>query len=251
MYTVVLCVTACYLRIYCCEPYMQITEIVEPEQKATSALIFLHGAGGSGPEMREIVESYIGNFSQFPNTRLIFPTASAVEFPAFPWNGQITNVWYSFNSLVRNHVINTSEMENSAKQLEKLIEQQVASGISHKKICLVGYSSGGMMSINFGYGYAKNLGCIGAISAYIPLNSVLYKKIPIQENNLCVRLPPLYMYSGGLDFIMWPSWITETANKLQHSGISVTYKFQWFGTHFINKDGLEYLFQFIEKSILS
>ncbi|CAH1397492.1 unnamed protein product [Nezara viridula] len=250
MIAIVVCVAACTFKLYCCDPSQQITEIVEPEQKATSAVIFLHGAGGSGPEIRGVVESYIGDLSQFANTRFIFPTARPASFPAFPWNGQIVNVWFTFNSIVENYIFNSDEMENSVQQLERLVEEQVASGIPHRNICLVGYSSGGMMSIYFGYGYARNLGCIGAISSYIASSSDIYEEIPKQGNNTCLRLPPFYIYAGALDCLTLPNWITAMANRLENIGIPVTYFFQWTGTHFINKDGVVGLFQFIKKSIL-
>ncbi|CAH1396357.1 unnamed protein product [Nezara viridula] len=250
MLTILMCVITCSLGLYCCNPNEQVTEIVEPAQKATSAVIFLHGAGGSGPQIREVVESNIGNFSQFPTTRLIFPTAKAVPLPGFPWNGQILNIWFSFTTLVENYSFNSDEMENSAKQIERLIEEQVAAGIPHRNICLAGYSSGGMMSIYFGYGYVKKLGCIGAISSYISSSSNVYNEISIQENNTCPRLPPLYLYGGALDFLTFPNWITGMANRLKDMGIQVTYLFQWTGTHYINKDGLVNLFQFIKESII-
>lgn len=40
-----MCVVVCTLGLYCCDPSEQLIEIVEPQQKATSAVIFLHGAG--------------------------------------------------------------------------------------------------------------------------------------------------------------------------------------------------------------
>ncbi|CAH1396358.1 unnamed protein product [Nezara viridula] len=242
------CVIVCFLSIYCCRPHEEITDVVEP-QHPTATLIFLHGAGESGPEIRRLVEKLSGGFSNYPNLRLVFPTAGAKTFSPFPWNGQVVNIWYNFDSLDIATKENNTQIHESAMVIEKLVEEQVLSGIPHKNICVAGFSSGGLMSLHLGYEYIKNLGCVGAMSAFLPTSSALYEKLINQRDEVVSDLPPLYISGGRLDFFILPKWMKTTVDAFQTGGVNVTSVSQLEASHFLTRKSVRGLLEFVQKTI--
>ncbi|XP_014294552.1 lysophospholipase-like protein 1 [Halyomorpha halys] len=243
------CVIVCFLSIYCCKPHEEITDVFEPESP-TAALIFLHGAGESGSEIRRLVERLSGGFSKYSNLRIIFPTAGAKSFSPFPWNGQVVNIWYNFDSLDIATKENVTQIGESASVIERIIEEQVLAGIPHKNICVAGFSSGGLMSLHLGYEYIKDLGCIGAMSAFLPTSSALYKKLIDQGNEVENDLPPLFISGGILDFFILPKWMKTTIDAFQSGGVNVTSVSQLEASHFLTMKSVGSFFDFVQQAIL-
>ncbi|CAH1396359.1 unnamed protein product [Nezara viridula] len=246
---VALCLISCTLSIYCCQPYQEITDIIESDQPPQSAVIFLHGTGESGRLMRETVESHIGSLAQYPSIRFIFPTAKAVQFHPFPWNGQITTSWIAANKAAIDCEVNYEVLDSSAGMIEKWIQDQVQSGIPQERICVVGYSNGGIMSLIYGYEYAKKLGCVGAIAGFLPRKTYLSLNVSSGENQIKRELSPLYLTGAEYDFIVAPSWVKETAEFYKSMGVQVVYNHQPTKSHFINTEALDGLFKFIVQTI--
>ncbi|XP_014294533.1 lysophospholipase-like protein 1 isoform X2 [Halyomorpha halys] len=207
--SVILCLLSCSLSIYCCEPFEEITEIIESELQPQSAVIFLHGTGESGPLMREIVESHIGSLSQYPSIRFIFPTAKAIPFRPFPWNGQITTSWIDGNVASIDCEVNYEVLDTSAALIDKWVQDQVLSGIPSDRIC------------NATRG----------------------------QNEIKTELPPLYLTGAAFDFIVFPSWVEETVQFYKSIGVRVIYNHQPLKSHFINTEALEGLLKFIVQTI--
>ncbi|XP_014294531.1 lysophospholipase-like protein 1 isoform X1 [Halyomorpha halys] len=247
--SVILCLLSCSLSIYCCEPFEEITEIIESELQPQSAVIFLHGTGESGPLMREIVESHIGSLSQYPSIRFIFPTAKAIPFRPFPWNGQITTSWIDGNVASIDCEVNYEVLDTSAALIDKWVQDQVLSGIPSDRICVVGYSNGATMSLVYGYEYAKKLGCVGGIAGFIPRTTNIRLNATRGQNEIKTELPPLYLTGAAFDFIVFPSWVEETVQFYKSIGVRVIYNHQPLKSHFINTEALEGLLKFIVQTI--
>ncbi|XP_014294551.1 lysophospholipase-like protein 1 [Halyomorpha halys] len=249
MSTNIICVLTCTLSFYCCPPSPLVTEIVEATERPATTVIFLHGTGESGPEAKTSVQKLIGSFSDVPNLRFVFPTARPIRFSPFPWNGQLSNTWYDINAFRLNSVENTRQIEESAEELKRIVDEQIRSGVPPHRICVVGFSRGGSMALHMGYEYIKDLGCVGVLSSWLPTTSKLFSRLLTTPKGVGRQLPPIYFSIGTLDPLVRQSWVESTAKLFRSAGIPTSLKVMSGTTHKLTKSAVQGLFKFIELTI--
>jgi predicted esterase len=123
-----------------------------------TALIFLHGSGGSGIELRTYLESFrieAFNYKTFRqitdenNMDIYCPTSKSIEYlPAF---GHPMNVWFNrslnFTNLGLNDTYeDTVEIQESINRIKKLINDIYD---KYDYIVLGGFSMGGGLTLYF------------------------------------------------------------------------------------------------------
>jgi phospholipase/carboxylesterase len=131
------------------------------EHKAT--VIWLHGLGDSGngfapiaPELR--LPDNLG-------VKFIFPHAPIR--PVTINNGMEMRAWYDIKSMDMESRADLEGVIDSAQRVEQLIRAEIASGIDSRKIMLIGFSQGGVISLHLGTRFTQPLAGIVALSTYM------------------------------------------------------------------------------------
>ncbi len=169
------------------------TIIIEPEETATTSVIWLHGLGADGNDFVPIVPEL--NLAPPPHIRFIFPHAPVRPITI---NGNMPmRAWYDIYSLSRMDQEDNAGIANSAQAVTELIEHEKAAGIDTQQIFLAGFSQGGAMALYTGLNYDQPLAGILALSCYLPnATSVSQTRHKANENT------PIFMAHGEQDEIL-------------------------------------------------
>lgn len=139
--------------------------IIEPEQPANAAIIWLHGLGADGHDFEPIVPHL--RFPENCAARFIFPHAPSI--PVTLNQGYVMPAWFDVSALddgSRN--INVPQLLASAMAVHKLIDREVAGGIDSERIVLAGFSQGGAVNYQAALTYDKPLAGLMALSSFFP-----------------------------------------------------------------------------------
>ena len=165
--------------------------IVEPKNCICDAtIIWLHGLGADGNDFVDIV-SQLG----LPAThkiRFIFPHAPYRDVTIN--GGMSMRAWYDLYSLEFDCNEDIAGIMQAKQYITTLIEQEIAAGISAKRIILAGFSQGGALALYIGLRFNEALGGIIVLSAYELLPLTLHKERP-QVN----KAIPIFMAHGMFD----------------------------------------------------
>ncbi len=141
------------------------TIVVEPAEQANAAVIWMHGLGADGHDFEPVVPEF--DLPPSLRARFIFPHAP--HRPITVNGGHVMRGWYDiveFNSLRQE---DAAGVRASARAIEALIAQQVASGIPAQRIVLAGFSQGAAIALHTALCYPQPLAGIIALSGYLPL----------------------------------------------------------------------------------
>lgn len=167
--------------------------IVESEQTATAAVIWLHGLGADGHDFEPIVPQL--NFSQRPNVRFIFPHAQVR--PVTINAGMPCRAWFdirTFSDPLREDV---DGMKMTNEYIHELINQQIAAGIASEKIVLAGFSQGGAMAMYSALTYDKPLAGVMGLSTLLGGSADLESsRLPANQNT------PMLLTHGHQDEVL-------------------------------------------------
>jgi phospholipase/carboxylesterase len=190
------------------------TIIREPNQTATSSVIWLHGLGADGNDFIDIVPEL-----QLPkefNVRFIFPHAP-VRPIAINANMQM-RAWYNIYSLGDLNQEDEPGIQASQTLVTELIEAEVNHGINTQNIFLAGFSQGGATALYTGLRYPKHLGGIIALSCYLPLSHKLTEQLNPANSNI-----PIFMAHGTLDPVLPCQLGEQTFQQLKQ----MNYPIEW------------------------
>lgn len=165
----------------------------EPLQPAQACVIWLHGLGSSGSNMRGVTQAFP---SMSIPIRHVF-----VDAPARPVtlnNHMVMPAWYDVTGLTLQDREDREGILQSEQAVDDIIAVQIAQGLPSHQIYLAGFSQGGAMSLLMGLRTERQLGGVIALSAYLPLQkecvSGTYKTLPI------------FMAMGTADPVVVPAW---------------------------------------------
>ena len=134
--------------------------VIEPNGKADSCLIWLHGLGADGHDFEPIVpELGLDDIA----LRYIFPHAPIR--PVSINNGEEMRAWYDFEP--HSETAGTTDMQDSAGAINAIIESQLNDGIPSERIVLAGFSQGGVIALYVGLRQHQRLGAIIGLSTYL------------------------------------------------------------------------------------
>lgn len=161
------------------------------------SIIWLHGLGADGQDFAPVVD----------NLRL--PVAVRYIFPHAPHRSVTLNggyemrAWYDiFTPFDPDTMLGENQsaredatgVRTSQIQIEALINQEIARGISPQHIFLVGFSQGGAIALHTALRLGTRLAGVLALSSYLPLaNSVTAETTPAS------KLSPIFMAHGRQD----------------------------------------------------
>ena len=185
------------------------TSIIKPEKNIsiTSAIILLHGYGGSGKDISMITL----NWKRFlPNTVFLCPDGH--EKCSINPNGY---QWFDSSNDDPNYIL--EESKKSEKKINEFIKEVKKNyNLKNSQICLSGFSQGCMMSINLGLTANENYNCIVGFSGKI-----------IDKNDLLKRKTSstkMLLMHGDMDTVVPPNNLLEAKDFMIRNNIQVETK---------------------------
>jgi len=173
--------------------------VIETAQNPRYSVIWLHGLGADGYDFEPIVEAM--ELPEEASIRFIFPHAPVRPVTI---NGGIPmRAWYDFRQMIPGQGENSQQIEESITQLTDLIRQQVESGIASDRICLAGFSQGGVIALLTALQCGMSLATVMGLSTYLPIQS----KISEQVSRL-----PVFLAHGRYDDVL-PYALGEKAHQ--------------------------------------
>ena len=185
------------------------TLIIKPEKNIsiTSAIILLHGYGGSGKDISMITL----NWKRFlPNTVFLCPDGH--EKCSINPNGY---QWFDSSNDDPNYIL--EESKKSEKKINEFIKEVKKNyNLKNSQICLSGFSQGCMMSINLGLTTNENYNCVVGFSGKI-----------IDKNDLIKRKTSstkMLLMHGDMDAVVSPNNLLEAKDFMIRNNIQVETK---------------------------
>ena len=185
------------------------TSIIKPEKNIsiTSAIILLHGYGGSGKDISMITL----NWKRFlPNTVFLCP--DGYEKCSINPNGY---QWFDLSNDDPNYIL--EESKKSEKKINEFIKEVKKNyNLKNSQICLCGFSQGCMMSINLGLTTNENYNCVVGFSGKIIDKKDLVKRKTSSTKMLLIH--------GDMDAVVPPNNLLEAADFMIRNNIQVDTK---------------------------
>ena len=191
------------------ESFVLNTYTDEPAQPAKACVIWLHGLGANGADMRGVVEAFP------PITmpiRHVF-----VDAPVRPVtinNHMPMPAWYDVTGLNLQDREDREGILASERAIDDIISAQIARGLGPQQIYLAGFSQGGAMALFMGLRSQRTLGGVIALSAYLPLQ----KECAAPKHADL----PIFMAMGTLDQVVMPDWTKLSYAFVKSQGCTQT-----------------------------
>ncbi|MCX7546133.1 alpha/beta hydrolase [Marinicella gelatinilytica] len=152
-------------------------------------IIWLHGLGADGHDFEPVVPQFNNPKHTF---KFIFPHAPVQ--PVTINGGMAMRAWYDITAMDINRQVDEAGITTSAKQINKLIAEQIKHGFKAEQIVLAGFSQGGAMALHIALTGPHKLAAVIALSCYLPIPEVLNKS-GIETN----KTTPFFMAHGEHD----------------------------------------------------
>ena len=185
------------------------TSIIKPEKNIsiTSAVILLHGYGGTGKDISMLTL----NWKRFlSNTVFLCP--DGYERCSINPNGY---QWFDLSNDDPNYIL--EESKKSEKKINEFIKEVKKNyNLKNSQICLSGFSQGCMMSINLGLTTNENYNCVVGFSGKIIDKKDLVKRKTSSTKMLLIH--------GDMDAVVPPNNLLEAKDFMIRNNIQVETK---------------------------
>ena len=185
------------------------TSIIKPEKNIsiTSAIILLHGYGGSGKDISMITL----NWKRFlSNTVFLCPDGH--EICSINSSGY---QWFDLSNNDPNYIL--EESKRSEKKINEFIKEVKKNyNLKNSQICLSGFSQGCMMSINLALTSNENYNCVVGFSG-----KIIDKKDLLKRKTSSTKM--LLMH-GDVDTVVSPDNLFEAKDFMIRNNIQVETK---------------------------
>ena len=185
------------------------TSIIKPEKNIsiTSAVILLHGYGGTGKDISMLTL----NWKRFlSNTVFLCP--DGYERCSINPNGY---QWFDLSNDDPNYIL--EESKKSEKKINEFIKEVKKNyNLKNSQICLSGFSQGCMMSINLGLTTNENYNCVVGFSG-----KIIDKKDLLKRKTSSTKM--LLMH-GDMDAVVPPDNLLEAKDFMIRNNIQVDIK---------------------------
>jgi len=209
------------------------TSIIKPEKNIsiTSAIILLHGYGGSGKDISMITL----NWKRFlPNTVFLCPDGH--EKCSINPNGY---QWFDSSNDDPNYIL--EESKKSEKKINEFIKEVKKNyNLKNSQICLSGFSQGCMMSINLGLTTNENYNCVVGFSG-----KIIDKKDLLKRKTSSTKM--LLMH-GDMDAVVPPDNLFEAKDFMIRNNIQVETKMIKNCDHHIPIEALSLALNYIKNN---
>lgn len=187
--------------------------VVEPNAKATAAVIWLHGLGADGHDFVPIVPEL--GLPPDLAVRFVFPHAPVR--PVTINHGMEMRAWYDITPNMRQQDV--AGIRASEQTVLRFLEREIAGGIPADRIVLAGFSQGGAITLHTGLRYPTALAGLMALSTYVPLpEQFAAEALPARRDT------PILMCHGRHDGMLPLQLGQWSRDVLRERGYDVTWK---------------------------
>ena len=187
--------------------------IIEPPQRASACVVWLHGLGADGHDFEPVVP-HLGAI--IAHTRFIFPHAPMR--PVTINGGAVMRAWYDIVAMRIERRADAAGVHDSQQRVAALLDAQVHAGIPAARIVLAGFSQGGAIALHTGLRYAQRLAGIMALSTYVALPEDSASEVSAANADV-----PIFMAHGVQD----PVVPLELAERSREHLRELGYTPQW------------------------
>jgi phospholipase/carboxylesterase len=188
---------------------------VETNDQPDAAVIWLHGLGSDGHDFESLVPAL--SLSSEISVRFIFPHAP--KRPVTVNGGMTMRAWYDIYEMTLERKVDMENIDESCRQIESLIEDQIAKGIKSERIVLAGFSQGGVIAYRTALQTKRELAGVMALSTYL----VDGDNVP--EASTCTNgQTPILIHHGSQDPVVAPVLAIKAKDALISKGFSVHYE---------------------------
>lgn len=181
------------------------------------SLIWLHGLGADGYDFVPMAKEIERKIS-LP-IRFIFPHAP--KRPVTLNNGYVMPAWYDITGLDLESREDREGLENSAKQIDEILQHEIQFGISSERIFLGGFSQGGAQAIYMGLRYPVKLAGLIVFSGYLPFYKTLSDDL---QQSVYPNVNTLIFWAQGTeDTVVLPTFGKVSVRALEKAGLSVDF----------------------------
>lgn len=212
------------------------TVIVEPKNKPTHTVIWLHGLGADGHDFEPIVPELQPKTGA--GIRFILPHAPVRAVTLF--GGMPARAWFDLFIQNGEYGFIASEVLGMAAQIQAIIDAQIAQEISPQNILLAGFSQGGAMAIYSALTSPTALGGVIGLSTFLPVVAEL-------AANTSHRLPAFIAHGTADDVVPFPAGV-NLANALKQAGFPVAWHSYPIG-HGVSPEEVSDIKAWIEKTL--
>lgn len=188
--------------------------ILQPAKPADACVIWLHGLGADRYDFLPVAEALQETLL---STRFVLPQAPtrAVSING----GYEMPSWYDILAMTPARAISREQLDESAKMVIDLIDQQKASGIDASRIFLAGFSQGGAVVLHAAFTkWQGALGGVLALSTYAPTFSDELELSASQQ-----RIPALCLHDQ-YDEVVQNAMGRSAYEHLKQQGVTVTWQ---------------------------
>ena len=194
--------------------YLDCVEI-DPPVKPKAVVLWLHGLGADGHDFEPIVPE-LKLPPELP-VRFVFPHAP--ERAVTINMGMKMRAWYDILEMDVRRRVDTDNIRESARYLNKLILREIRYGMPPERIVIAGFSQGGVISLHAALRHPDRLAGILALSTYLPTADSLEKEASDANRDI-----PIMMAHGAYDPV-----IPIGNGKAAHKTLSdLGYRVEWF-----------------------
>ncbi len=188
---------------------------IEPRQRASAAVIWLHGLGADGHDFEPIVPL----LGLDPELAVRFVLPHAPRQPVTINAGMAMPAWYDIRALTLEREVDEAGVRESADRITALIARENERGIPCSRIVLIGFSQGGAMALHVGLRHPERLAGILALSSYLTCDGSL-----ATERSLANLGLPIFQAHGTGDPMVPLDYGRRTRDRLSELGYPVEWK---------------------------
>ncbi|MCP4391596.1 MAG: prolyl oligopeptidase family serine peptidase [Gammaproteobacteria bacterium] len=179
-----------------------------------ACVIWLHGLGADGHDFEPIIPEL--RLDPGLNIRFVFPHAPMM--PVTINQGFVMRAWYDIRTADIGNEPDEKGIRASTELLNQMVDAEIEGGIAAERIVLAGFSQGGVIALQAGLRYSKQLAGIIALSTYLPLEDSLDSEK--SEANADI---PILLAHGTADPVIPVNLAYRSLKKLEKTG----YKVEW------------------------
>ena len=219
------------------EPLVIETGVHAPD----ACVIWLHGLGADGHDFEPIIPEL--RLDPGLNIRFVFPHAPMM--PVTINQGFVMRAWYDIRTADIANEPDGKGIRASAKLVSDMVDAEIAVGIAPKRIVLAGFSQGGVVVLQAGLRYPKQLAGILALSTYLPLADTLDSEKAEVNANI-----PILMAHGSADPVIPVVLAQHSHKKLEQAGYPVEWHEYKGMPHSVSEQEIFHIAEWLEKVLM-
>jgi phospholipase/carboxylesterase len=186
--------------------------ILEPDFPADACVIWMHGLGADGNDFAPIIPEL--DLPRTHTVRFVFPNAPTM--PVTINGGYVMRAWYDIVGADLDNRADEAGVRRSQAQINELIADQRAKGISTKRIVLAGFSQGGVIALQTALRHPEPFAGVLALSTYLGCRDTMGI-----EGTLANKATPIFYAHGSVDPVIPMSLAKRSKAELENHGYLV------------------------------